>query len=332
MESETADGGFQHETVFLAEAVDALITDPEGVYVDGTFGRGGHSRLLLQKLGASGRLLVIDKDPEAIAVAEELRASDHRVSVAHGSFADLARLVRELPAGGQRQGEVKQGDSRQDDVKVSGVLLDLGVSSPQLDDARRGFSFTHDGPLDMRMNNKQGISAAEWLATAAEEEIARVIYEYGEEKFSRRMARAIVAERARQPITTTKQLADIVAQANPAWERHKHPATRAFQGIRIFINDELRDLETALQATLDVLAVGGRMAIISFHSLEDRIVKQFMQKHVRGDDFPPGVPVTSAQLKPRLKLVGKALKTSDAARGRNVRARSAVMRVAEKLA
>ncbi|MGV3591049.1 MAG: 16S rRNA (cytosine(1402)-N(4))-methyltransferase RsmH, partial [Gammaproteobacteria bacterium] len=215
---------------------------------------------------------------------------------------------------------------------VNGVLLDLGVSSPQLDDARRGFSFSHDGPLDMRMNNKQGISAAEWLATAAEEEIARVIYEYGEEKFSRRMARAIVAERARQPITTTKQLADIVAQANPAWERHKHPATRAFQGIRIFINDELRDLETALQATLDVLAVGGRMAIISFHSLEDRIVKQFMQKHVRGDDFPPGVPVTSAQLKPRLKLIGKALKTSDDARGRNVRARSAVLRVAEKLA
>lgn len=322
MVAETEGGGFQHETVFLHEAVDALMTDPDGVYVDGTFGRGGHSRLLLQKLGANGRLLVIDKDPEAIAVAEQMRAADGRVSVAHGSFADLARFVRELPQGGHGQGE----------VRVNGVLLDLGVSSPQLDDARRGFSFSHDGPLDMRMNNKQGISAAEWLATAAEEEIARVIYEYGEEKFSRRMARAIVAERARQPISTTKQLADIVAQANPAWERHKHPATRAFQGIRIFINDELRDLETALQATLDVLAVGGRMAIISFHSLEDRIVKQFMQKHVRGDDFPPGVPVTSAQLKPRLKLVGKALKTSDDARGRNVRARSAVLRVAEKLA
>lgn len=322
MVAETEDGGFQHETVFLHEAVDALMTDPEGVYVDGTFGRGGHSRLLLQKLGANGRLLVIDKDPEAIAVAEQMRSADARVSVAHGSFADLARFVRALPQDGHGQGE----------VRVNGVLLDLGVSSPQLDDARRGFSFSHEGPLDMRMNNKQGISAAEWLAMAAEEEIARVIYEYGEEKFSRRMARAIVAERARQPITTTKQLADIVAQANPAWERHKHPATRAFQGIRIFINDELRDLETALQATLDVLAVGGRMAIISFHSLEDRVVKQFMQKHVRGDDFPPGVPVTSAQLKPRLKLVGKALKTSDDARGRNVRARSAVLRVAEKLA
>lgn len=322
MAVETKDDGFQHDTVFLHEAVDALITDPEGVYVDGTFGRGGHSRLLLQKLGANGRLLVIDKDPEAIAVAEALRAADGRMRVAHGSFADLARLVREWPEAAQGQGE----------AKVNGVLLDLGVSSPQLDDARRGFSFTHDGPLDMRMNNKHGISAAQWLATAAEEEIARVIYEYGEEKFSRRMARAIVAERARQPITTTKQLADIVTQANPAWERHKHPATRAFQGIRIFINDELRDLETALKASLDVLATGGRMALISFHSLEDRIVKQFMQKHVRGDDFPPGVPVTSAQLKPRLKLVGKALKTSDDARERNVRARSAVLRVAEKLA
>jgi 16S rRNA (cytosine1402-N4)-methyltransferase len=316
MVTNNEDDDFQHDTVFLHEAVDALITDPEGVYVDGTFGRGGHSRLLLEKLGAHGRLLVIDKDPEAIAEAERLRAADGRVSVAHGSFADLARFVRELP-------EAAQG--------VNGVLLDLGVSSPQLDDARRGFSFMHDGPLDMRMNNEHGISAAEWLATAAEEEIARVIYEYGEEKFSRRMARAIVAERARQPITTTKQLADIVTQANPAWERHKHPATRAFQGIRIFINDELRDLETALQSTLDVLAVGGRMALISFHSLEDRIVKHFMQKQVRGDDFPPGVPVTAAQLKPRLRLVGKALKTSDAARERNVRARSAVLRVAEKL-
>jgi 16S rRNA (cytosine1402-N4)-methyltransferase len=314
--ADTEDGKFQHETVFLQEAVQALVTDPGGVYVDGTFGRGGHSRLILQKLGKQGRLLVIDKDPEAIAAAEALRATDARVAVAHGSFAELPRLMTGLP----------------DVTRVHGILLDLGVSSPQLDDARRGFSFTHDGPLDMRMNNKQGMSAAQWLATAAEEEIARVIYEYGEEKFSRRMARAIVATRAQHPITTTKQLADIVTQANPAWERHKHPATRAFQGIRIFINDELRELQTALQAMLELLVVGGRMAVISFHSLEDRIVKQFMQKQVRGDDFPPGVPVTSAQLKPRLRLVGKALKTSDTERGRNVRARSAVLRIAEKLA
>jgi 16S rRNA (cytosine1402-N4)-methyltransferase len=319
----TEDGGFRHETVFLQEAVDALVTDPDGVYVDGTFGRGGHSRLILEKLGKNARLLVIDKDPEAIAVAEALRAADPRVAVAYGSFAELARFVNESELPG-----VPRVAGR---AVVNGVLLDLGVSSPQLDDARRGFSFTHDGPLDMRMNNKQGMSAAEWLATAAEEEIARVIYEYGEEKFSRRMARAIVAERAHHPITTTKRLADIVAQANPAWERHKHPATRAFQGIRIFINDELKDLETALRALPDVLVAGGRMAIISFHSLEDRIVKQFIQKEARGDNFPPGVPVTSAQLNPRLRAIGKALKGSDVERERNVRARSAVLRVAERL-
>lgn len=321
MAPRTEDTSFQHETVFLKEAVDALVTAPDGVYVDGTFGRGGHSRLILEKLDKNGRLLVIDKDPEAIAVAEALRAGDSRVTVAYGSFAELARFVDACPGVQRVNGQ----------AVVNGVLLDLGVSSPQLDDARRGFSFTHDGPLDMRMNNKQGLSAAEWLATAAEEEIARVIYEYGEEKFSRRMARAIVAERALHPINTTKQLADIVTQANPAWERHKHPATRAFQGIRIFINDELNDLETTLRALLDVLAVGGRMAVISFHSLEDRIVKQFIQKEARGDNFPPGVPVTSSQLNPRLRPIGKALKGSDVERDRNVRARSAVLRVAEKL-
>ena len=315
------EAGFQHEAVFLQEAVDALVTDPEGVYVDGTFGRGGHSRLILQRLGAGGRLLVLDKDPEAIAAAENLRMADARVVVGHGSFAELERFVATLPAVSRVHGRV-----------VNGVLLDLGVSSPQLDDVRRGFSFTHDGPLDMRMNNNQGMSAAQWLATAAEEEIARVIYEYGEEKFSRRMAKAVVAARAQYPLTTTKQLADIIAQANPAWERHKHPATRAFQGIRIFINDELKDLQIALQAMLELLTVGGRMVVISFHSLEDRMVKQFMQKEVRGDDFPPSVPVTSAQLKPRVRLIGKALKAGDAERGRNTRARSAVMRVAEKIA
>ncbi len=312
----TKEASFGHETVFLREAADALVTDTEGVYVDGTFGRGGHSRLILQKLGARGRLLVIDKDPEAIAAAERLRAADPRVSIGHGSFAELARFVAALPGV----------------TEVQGILLDLGVSSPQLDDAQRGFSFTHDGPLDMRMNNSQGPSAAQWLATATEEEIARVLYEYGEERFSRRMAKAIVAARAEQPLTTTRQLANIVAQAHPAWEKHKHPATRAFQGIRIFINDELKDLQTALHVLLELLAVGGRLVVISFHSLEDRMVKQFMQKQVRGDDFPPSVPVTSAQLKPRLRLVGKALKTGDEERSRNVRARSAMLRVAEKLA
>ncbi len=306
----------QHQTVLLEEAVDAVITDPDGFYVDGTFGRGGHSRLILERLSAKGALLVIDKDPQAIAVAEALAASDERVIVGQGSFADLNGFLAERKYTG----------------RVQGVLLDLGVSSPQLDDPQRGFSFMQDGPLDMRMNPQSGQSAAHWLRSAAEEEIARVIYEFGEERFSRRMARAIVAVRQNQEISSTLQLAEIIKQANPAWEKHKHPATRAFQGIRIFINNELGDLERALVAILELLAVGGRMVVISFHSLEDRIVKQFIQKQVRGDDYPAGVPVTQDQLKPRLRSIGKAIKSGSSERDDNVRSRSAVMRVAEKIA
>ncbi len=306
----------QHQTVLLEEAVDALITDPAGLYVDGTFGRGGHSRLILERLSAEGRLLVIDKDPQAIAAAWELAGQDPRVTVGQGSFADLKRFAAEKQLEGQ----------------VQGVLLDLGVSSPQLDDPQRGFSFMQDGPLDMRMDPSSGQSAAQWLRNAAEEEIANVMYEFGEERFSRRMAKAIVAARQEQEITSTLQLAEIVKQANPAWEKHKHPATRAFQGIRIFINNELGDLQLALDIVLEMLAVGGRMVVISFHSLEDRIVKQFIQKQVRGDDYPAGVPVTQDQLKPRLKSIGKALKSGDSERDENIRSRSAIMRVAEKTA
>jgi len=305
---------FQHQSVLLQEAVAALITNPDGLYVDGTFGRGGHSRAILEKLGPKGRLLVIDKDPEAIAVAQALSQQDPRVVVAHGSFSEMDRWVRELT-----QAEA-----------VQGVLLDLGVSSPQLDDASRGFSFGKDGPLDMRMDTTRGQSAAEWVATAKEEEIARVLFEYGEEKFSRRMAKAIVAARIHTEIVSTLQLAEIVKQANPAWEKHKHPATRAFQGIRIFINDELGDLRHALQVARDLLVVGGRMAVISFHSLEDRIVKEFMRKEARGDDFPRGLPVTQAQLTPSLRLLGKKQANAQEVED-NVRARSAVLRVAEKI-
>ncbi|MES2625578.1 MAG: 16S rRNA (cytosine(1402)-N(4))-methyltransferase RsmH [Pseudomonadota bacterium] len=306
----------QHQSVLLEEAVDALITNPDGFYVDGTFGRGGHSRLILERLTEKGRLLVIDKDPQAILAAEELAANDGRVSIGRGSFADLQKFVTEMQLEGQ----------------VQGVLLDLGVSSPQLDDPQRGFSFMQDGPLDMRMNPLVGQSAAEWLRDAAEEEIARVMYEFGEERFSRRMARAIVAARQEQALTSTLQLAEIIKQANPAWEKHKHPATRAFQGIRIFINNELGDLEKALVVILEMLAVGGRMVVISFHSLEDRIAKQFIQKQVRGDDYPAGVPVRHDQLKPRLKSLGKPVKSGDSERDDNVRARSAIMRIAEKIA
>lgn len=307
---------YQHQSVLLEEAVDALVTRADGLYVDGTFGRGGHSRAILQRLSADGRLLVIDKDPEAIAVAHELRAADARVEVHHGSFADLQEVVAEKFGG----------------LPVQGVLLDLGVSSPQLDDASRGFSFIKDGPLDMRMNTEKGQSAAQWLKNAAEEEIASVIYEFGEERFSRRMAKAIVLARQEQEITGTLQLAEIIKQANPAWERHKHPATRAFQGIRIFINSELQDIQRALEVILELLAVGGRMVTISFHSLEDRIVKQFIQKQVRGDDFPPGLPVTQDQLNPRVIAIGKAMKVTARDIDENVRARSAVMRVAQKIA
>lgn len=307
---------FKHQAVLLQQAVDKLVHDVNGFYIDGTFGRGGHSRLILQRLSSKGRLLVIDKDPEAIAYANKLAEEDERVIVWHGSFADV-----ELCA--ETHGVV--GD-------VAGVLLDLGVSSPQLDDAQRGFSFNKDGPLDMRMNTDSGISARQWLAKAKEEEIANVIYEYGEERFSRRMAKAIVRERSENEIVSTAQLAEIVKQAHPAWEKRKHPATKAFQGIRIFINNELGDLKQALEDIIKVLSVGGRMVLISFHSLEDRMVKQFMQKQARGDDFPPGVPVMQSQLNPKVKLVGKATKVGTEEISENIRARSAVMRVAEKIA
>ncbi len=306
----------KHITVLLDEAVDQLLVSADGFYVDGTFGRGGHSRLLLSKLGAGGQLLGIDKDPQAVAEGNRLSGEDARFSIAHGSFAEMEQLIRARAMHGQ----------------VDGVLLDLGVSSPQLDDPARGFSFTKDGPLDMRMNPQAGVSAAEWLASASEKEIADVLFTYGEEKFGRRMARAIVRERQLSPITTTKQLADIVAAANPRWEKGKNPATRAFQAIRIFINHELDDLITCLDQALEVLKPGGRLVVISFHSLEDRIVKRFIRKHVRGDEVPPGLPVPQSMLNQRLKSLGKPVKAGSGEVDSNVRSRSAVMRVAEKLA
>jgi 16S rRNA (cytosine1402-N4)-methyltransferase len=305
-----------HDTVLLKPAIDALVTDDAGFYVDGTFGRGGHSRAILQRLSPAGRLLAIDKDPEAILAAEAEFHSDARFTIEQGSFANMGELLDQHGVKG----------------KVTGVLLDLGVSSPQLDEAQRGFSFIQDGPLDMRMNPAEGVSAADWLASASEQEIADVIYRYGEERFSRRMARAIVNERKLKPITTTLHLAEIVKQANPAWEKHKHPATRAFQAIRIHINRELDDLQICLQQMLAVLAVGGRMVIISFHSLEDRLVKQFIAEQVRGDDYPMGVPVQYSALNPRLKKIGRAIKADAEELEANPRSRSAIMRIAERIA
>jgi 16S rRNA (cytosine1402-N4)-methyltransferase len=305
----------RHETVLLEPAVAALLGSPSGVYVDCTFGRGGHSQRLLQSLDANGRLIAFDKDPQAVAVARERFAADPRFTIVQSSFAQLRETIQAAGLEG----------------KLAGVLLDLGVSSPQLDDAQRGFSFTNDGPLDMRMNPNEGLSAAQWLASAAEQEIADVIYRYGEERFSRRMARAIVEQRQVAPITGTLQLAEIIKHANPAWEKHKHPATRAFQAIRIYVNRELEDLQSVLGQALDMLQGGGRLVVISFHSLEDRIVKQFISEQAKGDDYPPGVPIQHADLNPRLKKIGKPVKADENEVAGNPRSRSAIMRIAEKL-
>ncbi len=304
-----------HDTVLLQEAITALVTDPSGRYIDATFGRGGHSRAILARLGDAGQLLAIDRDPEAIEAAAML-GSDPRFGIEGGDFSQLRELV---------SARAWQG-------KVTGVLLDLGVSSPQLNVAERGFSFLRDGPLDMRMNPLVGVSAADWLAQAGEKEIADVLWRYGDERYSRRMARAILRVRSQQPITRTGQLAKIIAEAHPAWEQGKNPATRAFQAIRIFINRELEELETVLEQALECLDVGGRLVVISFHSLEDRMVKRFIRRQVKGDSLPRSVPVTDAQMQRRMKNIGKALKPSQVEVDANPRARSAVMRVAEKIA
>lgn len=307
---------FVHVTVLLQEAIQALQVQSAGCYVDGTFGRGGHSRLLLQQLGPAGRLLGFDKDPLAIASGQQLAAEDQRFAIVQRSFADLHDELEQRELVG----------------KVDGILLDLGVSSPQLDDASRGFSFNHDGPLDMRMNPGVGVSAADWLAQASAEEITRVFKEYGEERFARRMAQAIVRRREQQPFTRTADLAAVITEANPAWEKGKNPATRAFQGLRIHINNELGDLEQGLQAAVDCLAPGGRLVVISFHSLEDRIVKRFMRRMAKGeaDNLPRHLPVQPEAFVPVLKVLGKPQFASEQELVVNPRARSAVMRVAEK--
>jgi len=305
----------QHQSVMLTEALDALNIKPEGIYVDATYGRGGHARAILERLNSQGKLLVLDKDPQALADAAGLAAIDPRVLVCAGSFAQLNEFC-------QQQEMVN---------KVNGILFDLGVSSPQLDQADRGFSFMREGPLDMRMDPTTGVSVADWLVTAKVEEIAKILKTLGEERFSNRIANAIVAQRQQQPITTTKQLANLIASTIPITEKHKHPATRSFQALRIFINRELEDLQAVLPQTLKILAPMGRLVIISFHSLEDRIVKQFFAQQARGDDFPQRMPITHAQLQPKLRIVAKALKPSVAETTDNVRARSAVLRVAEKI-
>lgn len=309
-----AGGELRHIPVMLEEALEGLAVRPDGRYLDGTFGRGGHARAILDRLGAHGRLLVMDRDPAAIAVARRDFAGDARVAIRHGSFADLAAW--EATADG-----------------LDGVLLDLGVSSPQLDEAARGFSFMADAPLDMRMDPGSGESAADFLARADEREIADVLWRYGEERMSRRIARAIVAQRAKAPIRRTGELADLVVRAVGRREPGKHPATRSFQALRIHVNGELDALEEGLQAALARLKPGGRLVVISFHSLEDRVVKQFIRAEsgVRAQTrrgLPPAAPAAA----PRLVAVGKARFPSTAEQAANPRARSAVLRVAERTA
>ncbi|HEX4912253.1 MAG TPA: 16S rRNA (cytosine(1402)-N(4))-methyltransferase RsmH [Permianibacter sp.] len=303
-----------HETVLLHESVAALAVRADGFYVDATFGRGGHSGLILQQLGPAGRLLGIDKDPQAIAAAQEKFGADPRFSIEQGAFSQLAELIARRGMTG----------------KVNGVLMDLGVSSPQLDEAARGFSFMRDGELDMRMDPTRGQSAAAFLATATDEAIADVLYRLGEERQSRRIARAIVAARAVEPITRTVQLANIVADALPRHEKHKHPATRTFLALRLHVNDELGEVERVLPQALEVLAPGGRVAVISFHSLEDRIVKQYFKREAKGDDLPKDLPIRASEIHSRIKSLGKILPSKEEI-ARNPRSRSAVLRVAEKL-
>lgn len=301
-----------HLPVLFAEVMDGLAVKGDGRYLDGTFGRGGHARGVLQRLGPQGQLLVMDKDPEAIAVAMQMAGEDARLHWRRGSFAGLADWADTAPG-------------------LDGVLLDLGVSSPQLDVAARGFSFGKDGPLDMRMDPDAGESAAQWLTNASEKELADVLWTYGEERQSRRIARAIVARRAQQPLERTAQLAELIAQVCPRGDSKTHPATRSFQAIRIFINRELADLEAGLDAALAQLKPGGRLAVISFHSLEDRIVKQFMLRHAKAPPANRRMPVEIA-FTPTLRLLGGAQKAGGAELAGNPRARSAVLRVAEKLA
>lgn len=302
-----------HQSVLLDEALEALAVSASGNYVDGTFGRGGHSRAILQALGPEGVLLAIDRDPAAVDFGRQCFVDDGRFLIEQGAFSMLEQLV-------DRHGLTG---------RVNGILLDLGVSSPQLDMPERGFSFLRDGPLDMRMDTTSGQSAADWLAGAEEREIAQVLKTYGEERFAKRIARAIVEAGREEPIVTTAQLAAVIAGANPVKEPGRHPATRSFQAIRIFINRELDELKACLEQSLRVLAPGGRLAVISFHSLEDRIVKRFIRDHARGEVFPKGLPVTQDQMHVRLRPVGKAIHPSAEEVQGNPRARSAVLRVAE---
>ncbi|MEZ8856600.1 16S rRNA (cytosine(1402)-N(4))-methyltransferase RsmH [Vibrio atlanticus] len=312
---------FKHISVLLNESIDGLAIKPDGTYIDGTFGRGGHSRTILSKLGENGRLFSIDRDPQAIAEAQKI--DDPRFTTIHGPFSGMAEYAERYDLVGQ----------------VDGVLLDLGVSSPQLDDAERGFSFMKDGPLDMRMDPTTGIPVSQWLVEADLDDITWVIREFGEDKHARRIAKGIIAyqeNEENEPLTRTGQLAKLISDVAPkSFKEKKHPATRAFQAFRIYINSELEEIDTALKGAASILAPQGRISVISFHSLEDRMVKRFIRKESQGPQVPHGLPLTEEQIKALgsadLKPIGKAIKPSKDEVDENTRSRSSVLRIAEKL-
>jgi 16S rRNA (cytosine1402-N4)-methyltransferase len=307
---------FMHDSVLLNESVHgALNGRRDGIYVDGTFGRGGHTQFILSQLGPDATVFAFDKDPQAIEVGTQLAQKDARFQIIHDSFANMASVF----------------ESKQLLGSIDGILLDLGVSSPQLDDADRGFSFMKDGPLDMRMDNSKGMSAFEWLSVANEKEVADVLWKYGEERFSRRIAPAMLAAVKEKGVNTTLALAEVIKAANPRWEKHKHPATRCFQAIRIFINRELDDIQQCLDSSIRCLRSGGRLSVISFHSLEDRMVKQFIRRQEKGREIPKNLPIMDTDLDKTMRSVGKAIKPSQEEMKQNNRARSAVLRIAERL-
>ncbi|WP_075321687.1 16S rRNA (cytosine(1402)-N(4))-methyltransferase RsmH [Histophilus somni] len=311
----------EHFTVLLREAVGGLALKENGIYIDGTFGRGGHSRFILSQLSKKGQLIAIDRDPQAIQVAQNIQ--DPRFRIVHDSFSAIPDICEKLGLTG----------------KIDGILLDLGVSSPQLDNAERGFSFMKDGPLDMRMDTTQGLSATEWLRQVSEQDLAWVLKTFGEERFAKRIAQAIIGynksavQSGAEPLNRTLQLAELIAQSVPFKDKYKHPATRSFQAIRIFINSELDELEKVLNGALNVLAPRGRLSIISFHSLEDRMVKHFIRKQSKGDDVPKGLPLRDDQIQhnQKLKPIGKAIMPTEQEMAANVRSRSAVLRIAERI-
>ena len=310
-----------HITVLLREAVDALAIKPDGVYVDGTFGRGGHSRAILEQLGPNGRLIAIDRDPQAIEAGALLAIQDARFSLHHAAMSELSDVLKQASSGsGSKQ------------MAVDGMLADLGVSSPQLDVEERGFSFRFNGPLDMRMDTSRGETVEEWLNRAEEQEIGEVIWRYGEERFARQIARAVVAARVIGRIRTTRELAELVGKTVRTREPGQHPATRTFQALRIFINQELEEIEKVLPQAVNSLGTGGRLVVIAFHSLEDRIVKRFMQNAAKADHLPSKLPIRANEVNDAtLRIVGKPIRANEAEVAANPRARSAIMRTAEKL-